>query len=125
MGYQLRLKEIRISRGLKQEEVASMLKMSLSTYRSWEQGVSKLTLENAYKIALTLGCTPNDLCGWPIGKNEGLIWNDRYEEELLRCYRFSTPKRKDRILDTARDAAAMSKDATKHSASESKLDEAI
>lgn len=64
MSYQLRLKSIRQSRDISQEQMAEMMDMKLSTYRSWEQGVSRISLENACKLAQILGTDPNDLCGW-------------------------------------------------------------
>lgn len=110
MSYRLTLKEMRKASGLTQKEVAEKANIKLATYRTWEQGVSGISLENAYSLAIVLGCTVNDLCGWPKGKNEGRVFKDNFEEELLRCYRESTPDRQDRILETARDAAGMSKE---------------
>ena len=110
MSYRLTLKEMRKASGLTQKEVAEKANIKLATYRTWEQGVSGISLENAYSRAIVLGGTVNDLCGWPKGKNEGRVFKDNFEEELLRCYRESTPDRQDRILETARDAAGMSKE---------------
>lgn len=109
MSYRLKLKEMRKASGLTQKEVAEQADVKLATYRTWEQGVSGISLEKAYALAMVLGCSVNDLCGWPKGKNEGREFEDDFEAELLRCYRASTPDRQDRILDTARDAAGMSK----------------
>ena len=109
MSYRLKLKEMRKASGLTQKEVAERADVKLATYKTWEQGVSGISLEKAYALAMVLGCSVNDLCGWPKGKNEGREFEDDFEEELLRCYRESTPDRQDRILDTARDAAGMSK----------------
>ena len=67
----LMLKRIREDKGYTQQFVAEQLGVKVATYRTWEQGSVNLTLENAYKISLILNCTPNDLCGWPKGKNEG------------------------------------------------------
>lgn len=110
MSYRLELKEMRKASGLTQKEVAERADVKLATYRTWEQGVSGISLEKAYALAMVLGCSVNDLCGWPKGKNEGREFEDDFEAELLRCYRASTPDRQDRILDTARDAAGMSKE---------------
>ena len=110
MSYRLKLKEMRKASGLTQKEVAERADVKLATYRTWEQGVSGISLEKAYALAMVLGCSVNDLCGWPKGKNEGREFEDDFEAELLRCYRASTPDRQDMILDTARDAAGMSKE---------------
>lgn len=64
MGYTLLLKKYRELRGLTQPEMAEKLDMNLSTYRTWEQGVTNITFENACRCAEILGCTPNELCNW-------------------------------------------------------------
>ena len=120
MSYRLKLKEMRKASGLTQKEVAERADVKLATYRTWEQGVSGISLEIAYALAMVLGCSVNDLCGWPKGKNEGREFEDDFEAELLRCYRASTPDRQDRILDTARDAAGMSKEMAERHMSEAK-----
>lgn len=120
MSYRLKLKEMRKASGLTQKEVAERADVKLATYRTWEQGVSGISLEKAYALAMVLGCSVNDLCGWPKGKNEGREFEDDFEAELLRCYRASTPDRQDRILDTARDAAGMSKEMAERHMSEAK-----
>lgn len=119
--YKLQLKELRRRAGYKtQKEIADRLGIKERKYATWEREEVALTLEDAYQLALILGCTPNDLCGWPKGKNEGRVFDDRFEEELVLCYRESTPDRQDRILDTARDAAVMSKDIAKRDSFETK-----
>lgn len=120
MSYRLKLKEMRKASGLTQKEVAERADVKLATYRTWEQGVSGISLEKAYALAMVLGCSVNDLCGWPKGKNEGREFEDDFEAELLRCYRASRPDRQDRILDTARDAAGMSKEMAERHMSEAK-----
>lgn len=120
MSYRLKLREMRKASGLTQKEVAERADVKLETYRTWEQGVSGISLEKAYALAMVLGCSVNDLCGWPKGKNEGREFEDDFEAELLRCYRASTPDRQDRILDTARDAAGMSKEMAERHMSEAK-----
>lgn len=119
--YKLHLKELRKKAGFKtQGEIAAHLGIKERKYASWEREEVALTLEDAFMLSIALGCTPNDLCGWPQGKNEGRTFNDAFEQELLECYRSCTPRRKDRILDTARDAAGMSKEATERASSEPK-----
>ena len=125
MSYRLRLKEMRKAKGLTQKEVAQKAGVKLSTYRTWEQGVSGISLEKAVVLSFVLGCTPNDLCGWPQGKNEGREFTDGFEKELIECYRESTPSRKDRILDTARDAAAMSKEMAERCGNEAQQRNAV
>ena len=110
MSYTLKMKELRRSKKLTQSQLATMIGETDRVVGAWERGETALPFDSAYKIALALCCSVNDLCGWPKGKNEGRVFEDDFEEELLRCYRESTPDRQDRILETARDAAGMSKE---------------
>lgn len=103
------LKKMRKAAGLTQKELAKKAEVSLGTYRTWEQGTAGMPLEMALAIAQALDCTPNDLCGWPPGLNEGFAERLRPEEgELLYCYRQSSEKRRSKILETARDQAELS-----------------
>lgn len=109
MEYCLQLKSIRKSKKLTQAELAHRIGVSERIVGGWERGETAITLEDAYNCAVALDCTPNDLCGWPEGKNEGRSFPDPFELELVDCYRSSTSQRKASVLQTARDAAAMSK----------------
>lgn len=120
MQYELKMQQIRTKSGLTQEQLAERIGETKRVVGAWERGETAIPLGAAFKICVALGCTPNDLCGWPQGKNEGRTFNDAFEQELLECYRSCTPRRQDRILDTARDAAGMSKEATERSSSEPK-----
>ena len=108
----LRLKNVRIEHGFTQREVADAIGIKLSTYRTWEQGSVKLTLENACIISQFLGCTPNDLCGWyedhPRPVSDSTLEDE--EREIVGCYRKSTPQWKKNIAMTARAAAGESKE---------------
>lgn len=96
------------------DDFADKIGVNKYTYRSWESGAAMMNAEQVWNCAVALNCTPNDVLGWYEShpKEESLI-NSPYEQELMDCYRSSTVDRKERILDTARDAAAMSKDAAK------------
>lgn len=116
MSYKLMLKELRNSQGISQEEMAEKLGMKLSTYRTWERGISRISLENACEISRILNCTPNDLCGWyidhpndrPAHAAPPPLTND--EAELVESYRALTPNRKRVISEQVEDAAARSKE---------------
>ena len=110
-AFKLVLKTIRKASGITQKEVAEKAGVSLGTYRTWEQGTSGMSLENAYIISGVLGCTPNDLCDWyathprerprPVNPAHG---------ELARCYDRCTPERRERILMDAREKALLSQE---------------
>ena len=106
----LMLKKMRESTGLTQQQVADDLGLKVATYRTWEQGSVKITLENACNCAVALGCSPNDICGWYIDHPEDRPAppGDPGAAELLGCYRSCTPERQDALLNLARDSALLS-----------------
>lgn len=108
--YELSIKKMREAAGFKkQPDAARALGWKERRYASIERGEVKLTAEDACVIAEVFGCTPNDLCGWPPGLNEGFADElDPEEGELLYCYRQSTEERRSKILETARDQAELS-----------------
>lgn len=108
MGYSLRLRTIRKSKNLTQSELGQLINTSERTVGGWERGETCITLEDAWNVSVALGCSPNDLCGWPAGDCGG-VRLDVYEEELIECYRSSTDERKRTMLTVGRDSAAMSK----------------
>lgn len=116
MSYKLMLKELRNGQGISQEEMAEKLGMKLSTYRTWERGISRISLENACEISRILNCTPNDLCGWyidhpedrPASTSPPTLSHD--ESALVESYRVLTPDRRRVISEQVEDAAARSKE---------------
>lgn len=57
------LKKIRNNLGKKQEDVARDLGVSLSTYRSWEQGRRSMTMDTLMKLADYYEVTTDDILG--------------------------------------------------------------
>lgn len=118
----LTLKRVREEKGFTQGQIADALGMKISTYRTWEQGTVKLTLENACKISFVLGCTPNDLCGWydshPREPESCGLTSE--ESEIVWCYRESTPQWRQNISMTARAAAGESKEIAERGVSAAK-----
>lgn len=121
MEYRLMLKPIRRTKGMTQSQLAQLVGVSERKLASWERGETHILLEDAFKCAIALECDVNDLCGWPKGKNEGRTFDDSYEQELVECYRDSTQQRKASILQTARDAAGMSREVPESSVSQSEV----
>lgn len=95
------------------DDFADKIGVNKYTYRSWESGAAMMNAEQVWNCAVALGCTPNDVLGWYESHPKEESLTNPYEQELMDCYRSSTVDKKERILDTARDAAAMSKDAAK------------
>ena len=102
------LKEMRKKRGLKQKEIAEKLGVDWRTYGSWERGERIINLEQACNCAVALGCSIDEIAGRPPRDPSEL--SDPREVELHRCYRSCDRERQDRLLDTARDFAGMSRD---------------
>ena len=110
---ELVLKQLRERRGFTQQQVADLLGVKVATYRTWEQGTVKLTLENAFKVSEIIGCTPNDLCDWyATHPRERPQPRERDPEHamLVEAYDACTPARRRSVMQQARDAAFASKE---------------
>lgn len=57
----LRLKEIRIKRGLKQKDIARILDVQQGAISKYENGTVLLTQDQIIKLSIALEVTPNDL----------------------------------------------------------------
>ncbi|MRX82225.1 helix-turn-helix domain-containing protein [Eggerthella guodeyinii] len=114
----LRIAEFRKAAHLTQNEAAKRIGVSAKTLWNWEKGETIPDSEQLWNCATALDCTPNDLLGWYETHPQETALEDTYEKELIGCYRASTTARKGRILDTARDAAGMSKEAAEPAVSE-------
>lgn len=119
MVMNLRIAELRKSANFTQKEAAKKIGVSAKTLWNWENGETVPDSEQLWNCAIALGCTPNDLLGWYETHPKEPALEDPYEKELIGCYRESTNTRKSRILDTARDAAGMSKEASEPAVHES------
>lgn len=110
---ELVLKQVRERCGYTQKQLADELGVKVATYRTWEQGSVKLTLENAFNIANVLGCTPNDLCDWYATHPRERPRQARLDPEreaLLANYDRCTPERRDMLMQQAMDGAYISQE---------------
>ena len=110
---ELVLKQVRERCGYTQKQLADELGVKVATYRTWEQGSVKLTLENAFNIANVLGCTPNDLCDWYATHPRERPRQARLDPEreaLLANYNRCTPERRDMLMQQAMDGAYISQE---------------
>ena len=110
---ELVLKQVRERCGYTQRQLADELGVKVATYRTWEQGSVKLTLENAFNIANVLGCTPNDLCDWYATHPRERPRQARLDpehESLLTNYDRCTPERRDILMRQAMDGAYISQE---------------
>ena len=107
-----KLGEYRESRGLTQKELARLIGKSTGTIQSWEYGDSYPNAEMLWRLCEFFSTDPNTMLGWydehPRESPPDLT---RDERELVSCYRDATEGRKSALMISARDHAAMSKDA--------------
>ena len=61
--YELQLKRLRKERGLKQQDVASALGVSVKVYGGWERQDTEFPVSAALEIAELFGCSLDELAG--------------------------------------------------------------
>lgn len=98
----LMLKKLRSDAGLSQQEIADRLGIPSRTYGAWEREESVINIRQAAAICNVLGCTPNDLIGWPI---DGLTHD---ESELVKSYKECNAPTRASILMVAKNGALAS-----------------
>lgn len=106
---ELCIKQIRRKLRISQTDLSESIGVSLRTVGSWERGQSIPNAEQVWNCAVALNCTPNDILGWKESGNDNAL--NSTENELIDCYRESTPEQKDMIMMSARNAALVSKSA--------------
>lgn len=74
------------------------------TYTAHEQGQRNMTLEQAWQYADKLGCSLDAI----VGVRTPIAYDDPAKAELNDCYDACSPERRERLLDAARDAKALS-----------------
>lgn len=61
MNYELHLKEVRLSRGMTQQELAFALRVTQSAVAQWESGTTKPTTTNIVALTQALHCSLDEL----------------------------------------------------------------
>ena len=107
----LKLREFREARHMSQKELASIIDKSYRSIQLWESGQTYPTVEAAWLICETLGCTMNDLCGWydehPQDRPRASMLGPD-EEALLGNYRLCSPERRRRAAQAVLDQCSLS-----------------
>lgn len=102
---QHRIRQLRLTRGLTQEQLAERLGVEHPTIHRWETGKTVEWLDKVEKLAAALGCHPGELFGdLP---SSAPLSND--EEQLLAAFRLLSPPNKARILDIAEALATVAR----------------
>lgn len=102
---------------MNQQEMADILGVKKRTYGSWERGEAMINLEYAFKCAVILGCSIDEIAGRSTGptSNSG----DADQQLLNECYESMSDEGKKTLLKVAssleKDAAnRVEKDSPKH-----------
>lgn len=97
------LKRIRESQGKLQEEVAEDLGISLSTYRSWEQGSRNLNGTKLSMLADYYGVSVDTIIGTDFGAPIDEYSLTEAEERLLKLFDKLNNKGQEKLLEYADD----------------------
>ena len=98
-GIGRRIRSLRVLHGLKQEDLAAKLSVSISTVSGWEKDVYEPSLKYMWMLCDLFHITPNNLLG--IGKQEADL-PDEQDRFMLSVYKEQMPgKVKDIIRDIA------------------------
>lgn len=123
----IKLRKYREERGLTQQEIAKAIGKSFRTIQSWERDESYPNAEYVWKLCEFFGTDPNDFLGWydehPADASSPP--SDPMERELSELFKECTVQRKRRLVEYARDAAAMSKDAAERDSGVAGVMEAV
>ena len=96
---ELMLKEMRKRAGYTQRELAARLHTEWRTYGSWERSERSMTFEQAINCCIALGCTPNELAGWPT--EQATETATPFERQLVELYREADGGGKQTIMNVA------------------------
>lgn len=123
----LHLAEIRESKRMTQQEIAKVAGVSPKTEWNWEQGKSFPNASQIWDMAVHLGCTPNDLCGWydEHPRPEAPPGLPPEESELVRNWRACSPQWRHTVSMTARAAAGESREEAERAAYAGAVSEAV
>jgi transcriptional regulator with XRE-family HTH domain len=75
------LKEARNRKGLKQDDVANLIKVAKQTYLKWENGTTEPKASQVSALAKVLEITPNEICNGRLYKRYTL---EQFIYELMR-----------------------------------------
>lgn len=100
---ELKMKQIRVSRGMGQKEVAELAGMQVRRYGSYERGERSITLDDAAMIADALQCSLDELAGrdWP--RN---AYADKRQAQLNADYEYMDEPGKAAAANAVRGIAA-------------------
>ena len=98
-----KMKDLRKSKGLSQEEMAAMLSIPVRTYGSYERGERPLSINVGAQIADILGVTLDELMDRD--RKPSAIALDWDERAFVRLFRQLDDQQRSRVIDEMRDYA--------------------
>ena len=98
----LNLKEMRQRAGKTQAELAAVIGVTVNSVGNWERGVTCPDVEQIWRCAEALGCTPNDIFGWT-SRGDGP--RDQQRDELDQLWPRLGDGARGTVLDVARIAS--------------------
>ena len=101
---QIRLRELRESRGLRVSQMIERLGVQDSRYRKWESNSAQIPLEYACMCADILKCSLDELAGRRVPSKPSI---DSAEQHVIDCYRSTDARGKAAITRTAEGEAGV------------------
>lgn len=115
----LKLKQMRVDRGMSQREFAKDFGKSFRTIQMWENGESYPNAEALWRMCEYFGTDPNTFLGWyDEHPREDAQPLSPAESELVSLHRQSTPEWRHNLIQNARASALASKDAAERDTSD-------
>lgn len=93
------LKEARINKGLKQEELAKLIGKSKNVISNWERGDNKPDADTLFELCDILDVDANFLLGWESNQNLSLSINEQNHIKKYRSLRNKSKKAIDDMID--------------------------
>ena len=119
----LQLMKLRKLAGYKNRDAfAEKIGVNKYTYRSWESGAAMMSLEQACMVADVLECTLDELAGREVS---GRVIQPIREGTARLLQRKHRAAQGIHLLQTARDAAGMSKDAAERGVPDAEVGRAV
>ncbi len=77
-----KIRLVRTSRGLKQQDICNIIKITKPAYSNIERGITDLNFSRLEQIAQAFKLTPAELMTYP---ESGAIKQEAFEKEVSRC----------------------------------------
>ncbi len=83
MEYNNKLKELRISKGFFQKDIATKIGVATNTYQSWERGITQPDISNLIKLSNVYACSVDYIIGKETEEGMIMFTNNLSEDENI------------------------------------------